>query len=77
MERTKQDRAHFRVQHIPIEEMFTQQEYENLRMAFEAVSLGEAYVNLESLKILFEKMNFQGVPLYLMNEKIFGIKLFK
>jgi hypothetical protein len=23
MERTKQDRAHFRVQHIPIEEMFT------------------------------------------------------
>jgi hypothetical protein len=25
-------------------------------MAFEAVSLGEAYVNLESLKILFEKM---------------------
>ena len=25
-------------------------------MAFEAVSLGEAYVNLDSLKILFEKM---------------------
>lgn len=56
MERTKQDRAHFRVQHIPIEEMFTQQEYENLRIAFEAVSLGEAYVNLDSLKILFDKM---------------------
>ena len=25
-------------------------------MAFEAVSMGEAYVNLDSLKILFEKM---------------------
>ncbi len=24
MERTKQERAHFRVRHIPIEEMFTQ-----------------------------------------------------
>ena len=56
MERTKQDRAHFRVRHIPIEEMFTQYEYENLRIAFEAVSMGEAYVNLDSLKILFDKM---------------------
>jgi hypothetical protein len=56
MERTKQDRAHFRVRHIPIEEMFTQQEYENLRIAFEAVSMGEAYVNLDSLKILFDRM---------------------
>ena len=56
MERTKQERAHFRVRHIPIEEMFNQQEYENLRIAFEAVSMGEAYVNLDSLKILFEKM---------------------
>lgn len=60
MERTKQERAHFRVRHIPIEEMFTQQEYENLRIAFESVSMGEAYVNLDSLKILFEKMMDQG-----------------
>jgi len=36
--------------------MFTQQEYENLRMAFEAVSLGEAYINFESLRTLFETM---------------------
>jgi len=27
-----------------------------LRIAFEAVSMGEAYVNLDSLKILFDKM---------------------
>jgi hypothetical protein len=56
MERTKQERAHFRVQHIPIEKMFTPEEYENLRMAFENVSMGEAYVDLDSLRTLFAKM---------------------
>ena len=54
MERTKQERANFRVQHIPIEEMFTAQELMDLKTAFEAVSMGEAFVNLESLKALLE-----------------------
>ena len=62
MERTKQDRAHFRVQHIPIEEMFTAQELLDMRTAFEAVSMGEAFVTLESLKILFEDMDLQPTP---------------
>ena len=56
MERTKQERANFRVQHIPIEEMFTAQELLDLKTAFEAVSMGEAFVNLESLKALFADM---------------------
>ena len=56
MERTKQDRATFRVQHIPIEEMFTSQELMDLRNAFEAASNGEAFVNLESLQQLFAEM---------------------
>jgi len=56
MERTKQERANFRVQHIPIEEMFTAQELMDLKTAFEAVSMGEAFVNLESLKALFGDM---------------------
>ena len=33
MERTKQERANFRVQHIPIEEMFTAQELMDLKTA--------------------------------------------
>ena len=45
MEKTKQDRANFRVQHIPIEEMFVAQELMDLKTAFEAVSNGEAFVN--------------------------------
>ena len=56
MEKTKQDRANFRVQHIPIEEMFTAQELMDLKTAFEAVSMGEAFVNTESLKALFGDM---------------------
>lgn len=56
MEKTKQDRANFRVQHIPIEEMFTAQELMDLKTAFEAVSNGEAFVNQESLKALFADM---------------------
>ena len=56
MEKTKQDRANFRVQHIPIEEMFTAQELMHLKTAFEAVSMGEAFVNTESLKALFADM---------------------
>ena len=56
MERTKQERANFRVQHIPIEEMFTAQELLDLKTAFEAVSKGEAFVDTESLKALFSDM---------------------
>jgi|Transcript_15980 Ca2+-binding EF-hand superfamily protein len=56
MEKTKQERANFRVQHIPIEEMFTAQELMDLKTAFEAVSMGEAFVNTESLKALFADM---------------------
>jgi len=44
------------VRHIPIEEMFTTDELMNLRTAFEAVSMGEAFINLDALKALFEDM---------------------
>lgn len=40
--------------------MFTQQEYENLRMAFESFSMGEAYVTFDSLKALLERMMDAG-----------------
>ena len=36
--------------------MFTAQELMDLKTAFEAVSMGEAFVNLESLKALFGDM---------------------
>ena len=38
MERTKRERAKFRAQFIPIEEMFTQAELLDLRQAFEAAA---------------------------------------
>merc|ERR1712060_996715 len=38
------------------EEMFTAQELMDLKTAFEAVSMGEAFVNLKSLKALFADM---------------------
>jgi hypothetical protein len=38
MERTKRERAKFRAQYIPIEEMFTQVELIDLRQAFEAAA---------------------------------------
>lgn len=66
MERTKQDRANFRVQHIPIEEMFTAQELMDLKTAFEAVSMGEAFVNTESLKALFADMQIYPTDEQLM-----------
>ena len=40
MERTKRVRSHFRVQYIPLEEMFTSQELMDLRGAFDSVSMG-------------------------------------
>jgi len=36
--------------------MYTTDELMNLRSAFEAVSMGEAFINLDSLKALFEDM---------------------
>ena len=57
MERTKRERAKFRAQYIPIEEMFTQVELIDLRQAFEAAAQqGESYVNMQSLKALFATM---------------------
>jgi Ca2+-binding EF-hand superfamily protein len=57
MERTKRERASFRAQYIPVEEMFSMNELMDLKQAFEAVSQGEAYVNILSLKALFAEMN--------------------
>lgn len=57
MERTKRERAKFRAQFIPIEEMFTQAELLDLRQAFEAAAQpGESHVNMQSLKALFSSM---------------------
>jgi hypothetical protein len=56
MERTKRVRSHFRVQYIPLEEMFTSQELMDLRTAFEAVSMGEDYVNREALQVSFSNL---------------------
>ena len=36
--------------------MFTSQELMDLRTAFEAVSMGEAFVNFESLRQLFAEL---------------------
>ena len=41
MERTKRVRSHFRVQYIPLEEMFTSQELMDLRGAFDSVSMAK------------------------------------
>jgi Ca2+-binding EF-hand superfamily protein len=57
MERTKRERAKFRAQFIPVEEMFTQAELMDLRNAFEAAAQpGESHVNMHSLKTLFASM---------------------
>jgi Ca2+-binding EF-hand superfamily protein len=56
MERTKQQRATYRVQHIPIEEMFTSQELTDLKHAFELESKGDAFINLDSLSAIFAGM---------------------
>ena len=56
MERTKRVRSHFRVQYIPLEEMFTSQELMDLRTAFEAVSMGEDFVNREALQVSFSNL---------------------
>jgi hypothetical protein len=56
MERTKRERAKFRAQYIPIEEMFSSHELMDLKQAFEAAAQGEASVNILSLKTLFAGM---------------------
>lgn len=58
METVKGDRAKYRAQYIPIDEMFTEQELQELEKAFQAVSQGEDVVNLLSLKTLFADMGF-------------------
>ena len=56
MERTKRERSKFRAQYIPLEEMFSEHELTDLKHAFDAVSQGEAFVNMLSLKTLFAEM---------------------
>jgi len=56
MERTKQLRARFRAQHIPLAEMYDGPELDDLQQAFLAVSQGEDFVNMLSLKTLFSEM---------------------
>lgn len=56
MERTKRQRSHFRVQYIPLEEMFTQQELMDLRTAFDAVSAGEDFVDRVALNSSFQNL---------------------
>ena len=56
MERTKRVRSHFRVQYIPLEEMFTSQELMDLRAAFDAVSMGQDFVDRESLQNSFSNL---------------------
>lgn len=56
MNKTKNERAKYRAQYIPIDEMFTPEELENLQHAFDTVAQGESEVNLESLKTLFAEM---------------------
>jgi hypothetical protein len=56
MERTKRVRSHFRVQYIPLEEMFTSQELMDLRTAFDAVSMGQDYVDREALQVSFSNL---------------------
>lgn len=56
MDKTKKDRSRYRAQYIPIDEMFTPQELEDLQQAFDAVAKGESEVNMLSLKTLFAEM---------------------
>ena len=56
MERTKRVRSHFRVQYIPLEEMFTSQELMDLRGAFDSVSMGQDFVDREALQGSFSNL---------------------
>lgn len=56
MNKTKKDRSRYRAQYIPIDEMFTPQELEDLQQAFDSVAQGESEVNMLSLKSLFSEM---------------------
>ena len=58
MERVKAQRAKYRAQFIPIDEMFTAQELNDLQEAFDKVSQGDDFVNMLSLKTLFAEMRF-------------------
>ena len=59
MERTKRIRSHFRVQYIPLEEMFTSQELMTLRAAFDAVSMGQDFVDREALQSSFSNIGIR------------------
>lgn len=56
MEKTKRERAKYRAQYIPVDEMFTAQELSDLKNAFDTVAQGALVVNFLSLKTLFAEM---------------------
>lgn len=58
METVKQGWAWYRAQYIPIDEMFTEQELEDLQWAFDQASQGQDFINLLSLKTCFSQMGF-------------------
>eukprot|EP00357_Protocruzia_adherens_P022715 CAMPEP_0115042120 /NCGR_PEP_ID=MMETSP0216-20121206/46085_1 /TAXON_ID=223996 /ORGANISM="Protocruzia adherens, Strain Boccale" /LENGTH=382 /DNA_ID=CAMNT_0002424191 /DNA_START=565 /DNA_END=1713 /DNA_ORIENTATION=- len=68
MERARKDRAAFRAQFIPIEEMFTDKELEDLEKAFNSVAQGDFRVSILSLRALFAEMD-----LYPSDQAIDGI----
>jgi hypothetical protein len=58
MESVKAGRARYRAMYIPIDEMFTELELEDLQRAFETASQGQEVINLLSLKTCFSTMGF-------------------
>ena len=56
MNKTKTERARYRAQYIPLNEMFTPQELDDLQQTFESVAQGESEVNMLTLKNLFSEM---------------------
>ena len=57
LERVKKQRAEYRAQYIPVEDMFTPHEIADLQKAFDAVAQGEDAVDLLRLKALFNEMD--------------------
>lgn len=56
MNKAKADRGKYRAQYIPIDEMFTPQELDDLQHAFDTTAKGETEVVMHSLKSMFAEM---------------------
>ena len=56
MSKAKVERGKYRAQYIPIDEMFTPQELEDLQHAFDTAAKGETEVVMHSLKSMFAEM---------------------